>query len=182
MLGWAEVVHTFNPSTQEEEAGRSLWIWVQPGFTKWVQGQPRLPKEIISHTHKTNKQTNKKLQLSMYSFYVCTRKHTPGLHDSWYFHLKENEISSERQNDIIKVTRAAMKPRQDLSSCLLTSCSLFLCVMLCYVMLCYVMLCYAMLCYDRPGVALGWQARILPAACIISLSTAMHCLFRWLIK
>jgi hypothetical protein len=39
------VGHTFNPSTQEAEAGRSLWgAW----STEWVPGQPGLHRETLS--------------------------------------------------------------------------------------------------------------------------------------
>jgi hypothetical protein len=30
--GWMMEVHTFNPSTQEAEAGRSLWVGGQSGL------------------------------------------------------------------------------------------------------------------------------------------------------
>jgi hypothetical protein len=54
----AVVVHTFNPSTWEAEAGgflssRPVWS------TEWVPGQPGLYRETLSwKTTKTNKQTN----------------------------------------------------------------------------------------------------------------------------
>jgi hypothetical protein len=31
------VVHAFNPSAREAEAGRSLWIWAQPGLQSEFQ-------------------------------------------------------------------------------------------------------------------------------------------------
>jgi hypothetical protein len=55
------VVHAFNPSTQEAEAGgflssRAAWS------TKWVPGQPGLYRAILSQNKQTNKQTNKQKQ------------------------------------------------------------------------------------------------------------------------
>jgi hypothetical protein len=52
------VAHTFNPSTQEAEAGgflssRPVWS------TKWVPGQPRIYRETLSQKQ-TNKQTKQK--------------------------------------------------------------------------------------------------------------------------
>jgi hypothetical protein len=57
---WAVVVHAFNPSTWEAEAGRFLSS--RPAWsTKWVPGQPGLHREILSQTHtQTNKQQQKK--------------------------------------------------------------------------------------------------------------------------
>jgi hypothetical protein len=62
------VVHGFNPSTQEAEAGRFLSS--RPAWsTKWVPGQPGLYRETLSRktkqssnqpTNQPNKQTNKK--------------------------------------------------------------------------------------------------------------------------
>ena len=46
---WAEVVHTFNPSTRETEAGRYLWIWGLPGLHK-VPGQPAQHRETLSQS------------------------------------------------------------------------------------------------------------------------------------
>jgi hypothetical protein len=34
---WAVVAQTFNPSTWEAEAGRSLWMWSQPGLQSKFQ-------------------------------------------------------------------------------------------------------------------------------------------------
>ena len=42
------VVHTFNPSTWEAEAGASLWVWGQPGLQELVPGQPGLDIETRS--------------------------------------------------------------------------------------------------------------------------------------
>ena len=52
---WAMVVHAFNPSTWEAEAGRYLslgpaWSW------EWVPGQPGLHRETLSQTSQKNKQ------------------------------------------------------------------------------------------------------------------------------
>jgi hypothetical protein len=53
------VMHTFNPNTQEAEAGGFLSS--RPAWsTKWVPGQPGLYRETLSQ--KTNKQTNKNPQ------------------------------------------------------------------------------------------------------------------------
>jgi hypothetical protein len=50
------VVHAFNPSTQEAEAGRFLSSW--PAWsTKWVPGQPGLYRETLSQTNQNKKQT-----------------------------------------------------------------------------------------------------------------------------
>jgi hypothetical protein len=57
---WAVVVHAFNPSTWEAEAGRFLSL--RPAWsTKWVPGQPGLYRETLSwkKTKTKNKQTNK---------------------------------------------------------------------------------------------------------------------------
>ena len=46
------MAHTFNPSTQEVEAG-ILWVWGQPGLLSELHGS------WDYHTEKKNKQTNK---------------------------------------------------------------------------------------------------------------------------
>jgi hypothetical protein len=53
------VVHAFNPSTWEAEAGEFLSS--RPAWsTKWVPGQPVLYRETLSQKqNKTNKQKNK---------------------------------------------------------------------------------------------------------------------------
>jgi hypothetical protein len=52
------VVHAFNPSAWEAEAGGFLSS--RPAWsTKWVPGQPGLHRETLSQNQK-NKQTNKK--------------------------------------------------------------------------------------------------------------------------
>ena len=51
--GWAIVVHTFNPSTQEAEAGGSLWVRGQPGLQKLIPGQaPKLQWNPALKNHK----------------------------------------------------------------------------------------------------------------------------------
>jgi hypothetical protein len=48
------VAHTFNPSTWEAEAGRSLSS--RPAWsTKWVPGQPGLHRETLSRKTKKKK-------------------------------------------------------------------------------------------------------------------------------
>jgi hypothetical protein len=50
------VVHAFNPSTWEAEAGRFLSS--RPAWsTKWVPGQPGLYKETLSQKKNQNKKT-----------------------------------------------------------------------------------------------------------------------------
>jgi hypothetical protein len=67
------VVHTFNPNTQEAEAGGFLNL--RPAWsTKWVPGQPGLYRETLSQ--KTNKQTNKQ---------TTTTKTLQNGHSSHYF-------------------------------------------------------------------------------------------------
>jgi hypothetical protein len=57
------VVHAFNPSTQEAEAGRFLSS--RPTWsTKWVPGQPRLHRETLSQ--KTTKKREREIN-------ECTR-------------------------------------------------------------------------------------------------------------
>ena len=52
----AVVAHTFNPSTQEAEAGESLWVQGQPGLQKWVPGQaPKLQRNPVSKKQNKNK-------------------------------------------------------------------------------------------------------------------------------
>jgi hypothetical protein len=49
------VVHAFNPSTWEAEAGRSLSL--RPAWsTKWVPGQPELYRETLSPGKKKKKE------------------------------------------------------------------------------------------------------------------------------
>jgi hypothetical protein len=63
---WGMVVHAFNPSTREAEAGRFLSS--RPAWsTKWVLAQPGIHRETLSRktkqskTNQPNKQTNKKV-------------------------------------------------------------------------------------------------------------------------
>jgi hypothetical protein len=52
------VVHTFNPSTLEEEAGEFLSS--RPAWsTEWVLGQPGLHRETLSQKKKKKKKSNK---------------------------------------------------------------------------------------------------------------------------
>jgi hypothetical protein len=51
---WAVVVHAFNPSTWEAEAGRCLSS--RPAWsTEWVPGQPGIHRETLSWKNKTKK-------------------------------------------------------------------------------------------------------------------------------
>ena len=53
------VVHAFNPSTQEAEAGRFLSS--RPAWsTKWVPGQPELYRETLSRKNNNNNNKKKK--------------------------------------------------------------------------------------------------------------------------
>ena len=57
------VVHTFNPNTQQAEAGGVLSLRLAQS-TQQAPGHPVIHREKLSHTHKkthhkTNKQTNK---------------------------------------------------------------------------------------------------------------------------
>ena len=55
-IGKLVVGHTSNTSTQEVEAGTSLWALGQPGLKELVPGQlGLLHKETLSQQNKTNK-------------------------------------------------------------------------------------------------------------------------------
>ena len=69
ILCWAVVVHTFNSSTWETEAGGSLWVWDQPSLQSEFQERPGLNKTPSWNT-KSNKQTNK--QKCLFSLAVIT--------------------------------------------------------------------------------------------------------------
>jgi hypothetical protein len=69
----AVVVHTFNPSTREAEAGGFLSS--RPAWsTKWVPGQPWLHRENPVLKKQTNKQTNKQ-SLKWVCFLFCLLPH-----------------------------------------------------------------------------------------------------------
>ena len=72
------VAHTFNPSTQEAEAG--VFLSSRPAWsTEWVPGKPELHRETLSQkkqtkkktqktkTKQTNKQKEEKIYYRMYS-------------------------------------------------------------------------------------------------------------------
>jgi hypothetical protein len=63
---WAVVVHAFNPSTWEAEAGRFLSS--RPAWsTEWVPGWPGLHRETLSRkTKQTNKNKNRKAYICGY--------------------------------------------------------------------------------------------------------------------
>ena len=62
LLGQLVVVHTFNPSTQDAEAGGSLWVWGQPALQELTPGQaPKLQRNPVLKNQPTN-QTNKTKQ------------------------------------------------------------------------------------------------------------------------
>jgi hypothetical protein len=50
------VTHSFNPSTQEAGAGRSLWVLGQPGLQSEFQDSPVLLRELCLKNQ--NKQAN----------------------------------------------------------------------------------------------------------------------------
>ena len=50
------VVHDFNPSTGEAEAGRSLWVQTQPGLQSEFQDRPQSYKEKLSLKKKKKKE------------------------------------------------------------------------------------------------------------------------------
>ena len=61
----AVVAHAFNPSTQEAEAGGSLWVRDQPGLQELVQGQaPKPQRNPVSKNEKKKKKERKKDFLS----------------------------------------------------------------------------------------------------------------------
>ena len=46
---WVVLVHAFNPSTREAEAGESVWVWGQPGLLQLAPGQaPKLQRIPVS--------------------------------------------------------------------------------------------------------------------------------------
>jgi hypothetical protein len=60
------VLHVFNPSTQEAEAGRFLSS--RPAWsTEWVPGQPGLYRKTLSQKNKNKQKTNKKKTKKSYS-------------------------------------------------------------------------------------------------------------------
>jgi hypothetical protein len=84
--GQAVVVHTFNPSNWEEEAGGFLSL--RPAWaTEWVPGQPGLYRETLSQKTKTKqqnktKQTNKQKTKSM--SWVTKVTCFMGMNDFWW--------------------------------------------------------------------------------------------------
>ena len=55
------VVHAFNPSTWEVEAGGPLWVWAQPGLQDLVPGQaPKLQRKSIFKKKIKNQNINQK--------------------------------------------------------------------------------------------------------------------------
>ena len=67
IMSQMEVVHVFNPSTQEAETGRSLQVLGQPGLQELVPGQlGLLHRETLSQKKKkknNNKNKNQKMAL-----------------------------------------------------------------------------------------------------------------------
>jgi hypothetical protein len=72
---WAVVVHTFNPSAREAEAGRFLSS--RPAWsTKWVPGQPGLHRETLSRTPRNPSPKEKKKERKGHSSFWL----------QWYLH------------------------------------------------------------------------------------------------
>lgn len=70
-------LHTFNPSTQNAEAGRSLYVWVKPDLqSEFEDRQLELQNETLSQNkntsktekHKQNK-TNPSLRKTLIYYY-----------------------------------------------------------------------------------------------------------------
>ena len=59
------VAHNFNPSAGEEEAGRSLWVWCQPGPQSEFQDSQGCYKETLSQKPIPNKQKNQTMQIAL---------------------------------------------------------------------------------------------------------------------
>ena len=77
------VMHAFNPSTQEAEAGRFLGS--RPAWsTKWIPGQPGLHKETLSRKKEKEKEKEKIYQKDVTILNICA----------------QNIQSSEKQNKL----------------------------------------------------------------------------------
>jgi len=69
------LAHTFNPSTQEAEAGEPLSL--RPAWsTRWVPGQPGLHTEIMSEKQNKTKQPNKQPEenTTFYFLYISFKR------------------------------------------------------------------------------------------------------------
>ena len=55
MIHWVVVAHTFDPSTQETEAGGYLWIQSQPGYRDRSKTANYTEKPCLEKTSKQNK-------------------------------------------------------------------------------------------------------------------------------
>jgi hypothetical protein len=52
------VTYPFNPSTQEAEAGRSLWVWGQPGLQSEFQDSQGSTEKPFLKNKKAKQSTN----------------------------------------------------------------------------------------------------------------------------
>jgi hypothetical protein len=85
------VAHTFNPSTQEAEAGGFLSS--RPAWSKkWVLQQPGLYRETLSRKTKKKKKVSKKYQKSINGF-IDTAELSP---QGWKMHALESHSLSKQ--------------------------------------------------------------------------------------
>ena len=69
------VVHAFNPSTQEAEAGGALWVRGQPGLQELVPGQGlKATEELCLENQKKKEKERKKLSGEITKQIQCKTK------------------------------------------------------------------------------------------------------------